>query len=177
MPTYAAWKTLLAISGAETIMTSIGITGHQNIPKDAVPYIKNRIENALRPLEGNFIGVSSLAEGADQIFVEIVLRLGGKLHVVIPCDKYEKTFEENSAYQKYKNLLSKADEIEVLKNPEPSEDAYFEAGRRIVDMTQELIAIWDGCEARGKGGTADVVKYANGKGKKVVVIWPAGRSR
>lgn len=60
---------------------------------------------------------------------------------------------------------------------EPSDEAYLAAGQEVVDLTDTLLAIWDGQPARGLGGTADVVRYARSVGKRVVVIWPLGSAR
>ncbi|MFH9861330.1 hypothetical protein [Streptomyces sp. NPDC017202] len=40
-----------------------------------------------------------------------------------------------------------------------------------------LLAVWDGKPARGYGGTADVVAYAERTGVAVRVLWPDGASR
>ncbi|GAB2826863.1 hypothetical protein GCM10027073_64840 [Streptomyces chlorus] len=41
----------------------------------------------------------------------------------------------------------------------------------------ELLAVWDGKPARGFGGTADVVSYAERSGTPVRVLWPEGATR
>jgi hypothetical protein len=46
-----------------------------------------------------------------------------------------------------------------------------------VDLSDLLIAVWDGKEAKGKGGTADIVRYARERDTEVVVLWPPGGSR
>lgn len=47
----------------------------------------------------------------------------------------------------------------------------------LVGLVDELIAVWDGKPARGYGGTADVVAYAERTGVPVRVLWPEGASR
>jgi hypothetical protein len=69
--------------------------------------------------------------------------------------------------------LSRATEVEQLPFPEPSEAAFMAAGRRVVDNSDWLLAIWDGEKSRGLGGTADIVAYAEERGKRVEVLWPA----
>jgi hypothetical protein len=58
----------------------------------------------------------------------------------------------------------------------PSEQAFWTAGRQIVDGSDLLIAIWDGQEARGLGGTGDVVSYALDAGHAVLHIDPIRRT-
>jgi len=154
----------------------VGITGHQDIPEDSLESVEEGIAQTLarfiRP-----IGLSSLAAGADQIFAKNVLRVGGRLHVILPCKGYEGTFSDSEALDRFRELLTRAERVEELGYDHPSEEAFFDAGRRIVDLSDVLVAVWDGHEARGKGGTADIVRYAKGKRVGVVVIWPPCVSR
>jgi predicted Rossmann fold nucleotide-binding protein DprA/Smf involved in DNA uptake len=152
----------------------IGVTGHQNLPVSALEYIKGNIESILVRYRADLIGISSLAAGADQLFCEIVLKCGGILHIVIPCHGYEKTFNNQEDLLRYLDILEKARTVETLENDEPSEDAFLEAGKHIVDLSELMVAVWDGLEAKGKGGTGDIVSYALELGREIVVIWPPG---
>ncbi|WP_237707452.1 hypothetical protein [Serinicoccus profundi] len=78
---------------------------------------------------------------------------------------------------RFQQLLAAATKVEQLNYRQPSEDAYLAAGRRVVDLCDVLVAVWDGLPAQGKGGTADVVEYAREVGKPVEVVWPAGLTR
>jgi hypothetical protein len=155
----------------------VGVTGHQDIPPAAKKFVKDKITEVLRNIDGNFSGVSSLASGADQLFAEIVVRMGAELHVVIPCNKYESTFSDKRALNQYHELLQQAGKVEVLNHKGPSQSAFLDAGHRVVDLSQLVVAVWDGLNARGKGGTADIVRYAQELAKEVVVVWPSGVSR
>lgn len=154
----------------------VGVTGHQDIPGIAAAPIAEQVVRVLRRCE-DLTGVTSLAAGADQIFAEAVLGLGGRLHVVIPSEAYETAFADDNRRATYRDLLGKADVVETLPHARPSPAAFLDAGRRVVDLAQLLIAVWDGEEARGRGGTADVVRYARQRGFEVVVVWPAGLAR
>jgi hypothetical protein len=124
----------------------------------------------------NIIGVSSLAVGADQMFAELILAVGARFDAIIPCDQYERTFNFEDR-NRYAALLKRAASIERLAFPHPSEEAYLAAGQRVVDLSDMLIAVWDGRQAQGKGGTADIVTYANSRGTRVTVVWPKGVER
>lgn len=174
MSTYTTRQALLAIGQAGSIMMVVGVTGHQDIPAAALAFVEKGITSVLRRLGNEFTGVSSLAGGSDQLFAETVLHLGGRLHVVIPCEGYEKTFVNGRALDSFRHLLESADMVETLEHPSPSEDAFMDAGRRVVELSQILVAVWDGQESRGKGGTADIVHYARERRTKVVVVWPSG---
>jgi hypothetical protein len=59
-----------------------------------------------------------------------------------------------------------------------SDSAAHMAGSEIlVDLAEELFAVWDGEPAWGYGGTADVVSYAERNGVPVRVLWPEGATR
>lgn len=156
-------------------MTTVGITGHQNIPASALPFIRDGLRRTLRPVP-SLVGVTSLAAGADQLFADTVLELHGELRVIVPCDAYESTFTEVDR-RRYADLLATATSVVRLPHDQPSEDAFLDAGQRVADECELLIAIWDGEESRGVGGTADVVAYARERDRDVRVMWPEGVKR
>ena len=47
--------------------------------------------------------------------------------------------------------------------------AYEQAGRYVADRSDALIALWDGEEPRGQGGTEEIVAYAQENG--VPIAW------
>lgn len=157
-------------------MKTIGVTGHQRIPPIALPYVIEGIKRQLVAAAGPVTGYSSLAIGSDQVFAQELLAAGGRLVAVIPCRGYEHTFDKEGRAT-YDGLLAVAAQIVVLDFAEPSEAAFMAAGTEVIDRSDVLIAIWDGEPARGLGGTADAVAYANSQGREVVVIWPEGVER
>lgn len=152
----------------------IGVTGHQDIPPEAVACVTRGIIGVLESVKDGLVGVSSLAVGADQIFAALVLERGGRLELVLPSSSYESTFPHAEDLNRFHSLLARATTIETLSFAEPSEEAYLAAGRRVADSSDVLLAIWDGKPARGKGGTADVVEYAKSRGMRLEVVWPTG---
>jgi hypothetical protein len=156
----------------------IGVTGHQNIPLVAVNHIEMMVTSILRKYaDHELIGISSLAIGADQLFAKLVLQNGGKLSIVIPCENYEETFKNADDLSQYYSLREKASEVLVLNFPSPSQTAFLEAGKLLAEMSEILIAIWDGKKANGIGGTADIVHYASACKKRVKIIWPGNLNR
>lgn len=153
-----------------------GVSGHQDIPASALRYIERSLDAYISAIAAP-VGVCSLAAGGDQLFAESIIRRGGTLKIVVPCYGYETTFSETADLNRYTKLLGKASEVIRLDYPEPSEEAYFAAGKRVVDVADELVAIWDGKRARGHGGTADVVDYARSENKQITIIWPEGVDR
>jgi hypothetical protein len=154
----------------------VGITGHQNIPERGREVIRASMQKILAATTP-VTGVTSLADGADQMFARLVLEQGGRLHVILPCQGYEHSFGSSDAVDGFKTLLARAAEVETLPYPSPSDDAYLAAGQSVVDTSEMLLAVWDGQPAGGKGGTADIVSYARSKNLPVLVVWPAGLRR
>jgi hypothetical protein len=72
-------------------------------------------------------------------------------------------------------LVSQAT-VEVLQTSGTDEDAYMAAGRRVVELSDVMIAVWDAKPAKGKGGTADIVAYAIASDVPVVHINPVERT-
>lgn len=159
-------------------MTAVGCTGHQEMPEVAARHAQDQMQRLLGPLAGpELIGYSSLAAGADQMFADVVLSLGGQLRLIIPSDNYGSTFGGGTSLADYQRLLAQASDAETLDYPQPSEEAFFAAGKLIATRSDWLIAVWDGGPARGLGGSADVVAYARSHDKDVIVLWPKGVTR
>lgn len=151
----------------------IGITGHQRLKEPSNwQWVSLEIDNLLSQLAQPLIGISSLAIGADQLFASAILRHGGSLEVVIPFTEYERTFSEEQDKQEYIRLLNSASNVEILEKRGSEEEAYLEASKRMIDLSDILVAVWDGKPAAGLGGTGDAVNYALQKQRKVIHLNP-----
>ena len=154
----------------------VGITGHQRLDNPiAWVWVEAAIGETLDAIEPPVIAISSLAIGADQLLASLVLSRGGELHAVIPFQGYERTFGPEDL-EAYRRILTKARAVEYLKTQGTDEDKYLEAGRRIVDLADLIIAVWDGKPAKGKGGSADIVAYAIQRGIRLIQINPVDHS-
>lgn len=156
-------------------MIVLGVTGHQGLPAWAAELVEVELPRLLADLSVSSL-VCSLADGADQLCASIALSAGVSLQVVVPCRSYESTFDE-IGLQKYRELLDRAADVAVLDFDLPSEAAFLRAGQKVVEVSQALVAVWDGQPAVGLGGTADIVDYASRLGKQSRVIWPDGLTR
>ena len=155
-------------------MTRIGITGHQRLEDPAAwPWVEEVVGRELDADAAPFVVVTSLAIGADQLVARLGIDRGATLHAVLPFSGIERTFSAKDL-QAYRRLVGQAS-VEVLETPGTDEDAYLAAGRRVVELSDEIIAVWDGNPAKGKGGTADIVAYAITYGVPVVHINPVER--
>ena len=151
----------------------IGITGHQRLKEPARwGWVKRELDRFLYSLTPPLIGITSLAIGADQLFANAILQRGGALEIVIPFAGYELTFTEERDRQEYTRLLRRALKQEVLEKHGSDEEAYLSSGKRMVDQSELLIAVWDGMPATGLGGTGDVVSYAVQQRKRTINLNP-----
>ena len=51
-------------------------------------------------------------------------------------------------------------------------EGFLEAGKYVVDACDLLFAVWDGETAEGRGGTGDVVAYAQRKRRPIIHMNP-----
>ncbi len=150
----------------------IGITGHQELNDPS--WVKREILRVLYLQSLPLIGITSLAVGADQLFAQAVLECGGALQVVVPFAGYVDSFKADGR-QEYERLLASAAIIEVLPAISSHEESYFSAGKRVVDVSDLVVAVWNGKPAAGLGGTGDVVNYARYQEKCYIHINPITR--
>lgn len=152
-----------------------GITGHQNLGNpETVAWVAENLKQAIMQYHIQH-GFTSLAIGADQLFAEILYEHRIPYTAVLPCREIEKTFQTPAHLESYRRLLQNAAARETLDFIEPAEIAFFAAGKRVVDLADLVIAVWNGLPAKGLGGTADAVKYALSQKKSVLHINPMTR--
>lgn len=174
----------------------VAVTGHRKIADEAavagaIEGVLSRIERLLAEadaIEPCWTIVSPLARGADQIAAKTLLnRVHARLEVLtpFPLADYRKDFSADGELASFEELLARAAVVEELPcheqdaavrsgcNDEALEDlrnaAYLKVGERVVEVSEILLAVWDGREAAGVGGTAEIVEYAIERDR--VVLW------
>lgn len=172
-PLWDEWATIASRDAHET---RIGITGHQHLRDEGGwAWVDAAITRAIRAARPPRLGVSSLATGADQCFADAILAEGGALIAVIPFADYGSRFADDVERAAYERLRGLAVRVETLDGTEGDEPAYLAAGHRVVDLSNLIVAVWDGRDAKGVGGTGDAVAYALTAGKPVLHINPETR--
>ncbi|TDO51498.1 hypothetical protein EV643_103237 [Kribbella sp. VKM Ac-2527] len=156
-------------------MVRLAVSGHRGLSKDTEALVTEELHRIIET-KGEVTGISCLADGADALFAQTVLDLGGRLIAVIPASSYRDGLP-TSHHSTYDSLLAKASETVALDRTNSDSDAHMDASLRMLAIADELLAVWDGQPARGFGGTADVVQAAHDKNLPVTVIWPSGASR
>ena len=151
----------------------IGITGHRDLTPGTVMLVSAAIEEQLAA-HAELVGITALAEGADQLFAEATLARGGTLDVIVPSEEYRGLRDD---VERYDRLLARAARVTRLPFREDGPSAHVAAGLLTVERSELILAVWDGQPARAFGGTADFVAYARQVQIPVTVIWPAGSAR
>ncbi|MEU1450765.1 hypothetical protein [Streptomyces avermitilis] len=160
-------------------MTTLATTGHMDLTKVSVPLVRSALDELLkRYADGELVGLSCIAEGADSLFAEALLAAGGRLIAVIPSRDYRGRQVTPAHAQAFDRFLEAADQVLVMPYETAGRAAYEAANAVLLDRADRLVAVWDGTPPTGKGGgTADVVVRAREAGLPVDVVWPAGAER
>lgn len=169
----------------------VGVTGHRSL--DDAALLRKTVDNILtekwieafdedsqkllRSSPIAFTVVSPLAEGADRLVAEAVMNLpNSRLEVPLPLryDDYIKDFVSPESRHHFEELFLRAVVVSEPSLPNESilsrNDEYRQSGERVVEQSDFLIAIWNGQPSQGIGGTAEIVEYAQSKGKPVFTI-------
>jgi hypothetical protein len=164
---------------AERRALRLGVTGHRSLDHEVElrRAVNLAIDHALEGRDaqgdsGGLVVVSALAEGADRLVVHECLRRGATLEAVLPLpmDEYTKDFVTDVSRREFSDLVSVAVVVEVAETMPTREQAYERAGHLMVDRSDAIVAVWDGLPARGRGGTADIVTYAQDRRVPVIRV-------
>ncbi len=155
-------------------MTVVGVTGHSNLTDRTVELVGEALRQVLEPHAEGLVGLTCLARGADQVFADVVLGLGGKLRIVIPAADYFTAIPDQRSRERCEDYLAAAESTVTIGFETSGHPAYLAASRYLVDHCDLLVAVWDGSTS---SGTADAVTYAEQAGRQSVVVWPGGAQR
>lgn len=162
---------------------NVGITGHRAvILSDSAlakirPFVEDvflKLRDATLQIHGDEASIfsrapaklrlhSPLASGADQLAAESARAAGYHVRALLPFapDEYRADFIPGHERDEYNRQLDSADEIFALPSDRSEgEAAYVLVGKAVIAAADILIAIWDGGEGNGPGGTAHVVDLA-----------------
>ena len=172
-----------------TLLIIIGITGHRaHRLAQHLDYVERQVREQLQAIQAQYPGcrfavLSALADGSDRLVADIALdMLGANLFVALPLpyEIYKRSFghvshlsnqKSNEEFQRfvgraqiYFEMPLRFGGVQLLEQDDDlGEQArakqYALAGAYIVSRSHELLAVWDGQEAKGTGGTAQVVGW------------------
>ncbi len=178
------------------LVVRVGVTGHRpnGLDKADMGVLRARVKEVLEQVRGVAVEVKSsfeslyadggppvlrvispLAEGADMLVAEEALEEGFELQCALPFSRleYEKDFAHGESLDKYRALLGRATSVLELDGsratPEAENESYETVGRMVQAQSDVIVAIWDGEDARGKGGTGQIVKES--LINEIPVVW------
>src|SRR5688572_1013440 len=153
----------------------VGVTSHRDLDAEQLPALRAQLVEALTRLHDDFpelplVVLSPLAEGGDRLAAEVALQLGARLVVPLPMpvDVYAEDFVSVGSHAQFEHLLAQAEivplpsptDLDELRKPGPLRDRqYLLAGLFVANHCHVLLALWDGRDNGGVGGTAQVVRY------------------
>lgn len=137
-------------------------TGHRDLPEEIWDNIEiilfDEVGDAL--INGYNCFMTGLAEGADQIFAEVVLterRRRPDIKLVAVISHAGRLKAKDPEFQR---LLKLCDEVRVLSD-RYDKGVYYRRNKYMVDNSSLVLAAYDG---RPSGGTCYTVKYAEKQG-------------
>ncbi|WP_174361644.1 hypothetical protein [Nocardia paucivorans] len=153
----------------------VAVTGHMNITEATKALVYDEILVLLSEVP-DLVGVSCIARGADSVFAQAVLAVGGRLEVVLPSRNYREAKVKPDHAPVFDDLIARAAEVRVMDFDDAGKEAYEAANEALVGSADRLVAVWDGKDG-GRGGTGSVVELARDRGVAVDVVWPEGSAR
>lgn len=165
------------------IALNVGITGHRasvlspELAEHASPILErvfSQLRGATEQLRRENADLFSdeepllrlhtpLATGADQVAADVAQRTGFKVRALLPfaADEYSADFRKGPELREFTQQLETAHEIFALPSSrEDANAAYVQVGKAVVAASDILVAVWDGGDGNGPGGTAHVVDLA-----------------
>ncbi|WP_181801446.1 hypothetical protein [Streptomyces shenzhenensis] len=155
----------------------VGITGHRGLPESVETQVRDMLLDHVAEYDArDLVGISCIADGPDTWWAQAVLAAGGRLEVVVPAVEYRASLPDWH-HSDYDDLMRRAADVHGTGLRESTSEAHQAGSEILVGLSDRVVAVWDGKPARGFGGTADVVAYAERVGVPVTVLWPEGASR
>ncbi|HEX6689377.1 MAG TPA: hypothetical protein VF085_12055 [Solirubrobacterales bacterium] len=169
----------------------IGVTGHRTLNEG--PLLTTAVRGQIRRIVEFFPDrdtpislsvVSQLADGADRLVVRQAIAEArergeeARLEFFLPMGRQDYIDAQNfgaESLAEFDDLMERAtvrrEEYGISSETSAARgSAYAAGGRRLVARCDVLIALWDGRESGGRGGTAETLLYAAARSKPCVWI-------
>jgi hypothetical protein len=159
----------------EKVQAALGMI--RDIVKATVEDLRKELKEDLPEIPVVFRGLSPLAEGADRLVAREVLRTpGGQLEAILPLPQadYESDFRSATSppgsLDEFRKLFDAANLRRELPHPRQRPDVYLDVGQYVADHCDILIALWDGEQSAGAGGTGEIFAYAQRNSRPIIWI-------
>ncbi|CAA6808238.1 MAG: Unknown protein [uncultured Sulfurovum sp.] len=149
----------------------IAITGHRDMLKrkglkeEVSEYFDELI---VKHKDKEIVLLSPLAEGADMFVVKVFLEKKKKhknLRLLIPLPFKKEHYVKAFSRIRKKEFLKLSREADgIFQIPSMGDPPYVELGKYLVNISDILLALWDGTFNGREGGTGDVVSYGQNMG-------------
>jgi hypothetical protein len=150
----------------ENLLLRLGVIGHRVLlERGKLVQSVDRVLNAVIETfsEPDLAVITSLAEGSDRLVARrIMTKKAARLWVPLPLpwEEYLEDFSSPESQDDFRNLFDRAAKVIHLPEAPDRGHAYLQAGRYIINHCHVLIAVWDGQEAQGEGGTGHIAAEA-----------------
>lgn len=154
-------------------IVQLGVTGHQFL--EEIPTLSKACEKALNMAQVLFSNRkihlhSALSTGADHLAAEVALKKHLPLVAIVPQDQDTYLQGMSPDYRgEFQAMLQRAT-CQVPLNGRKGQSPYQHIESFLEENMDCLIAFWNGKEARGPGGTGEVVKKFNATQKPWIWI-------
>lgn len=169
----------------------IGFTGHRpnRLSSEHVIAIRSKLlsvfekiymemtksEICCKTSKVDFILVSGMAAGSDLAAIDSAKNLNWRLDLLLPYNRNDfiKAFSSIKDIEEFTQFLSDASsvtEMDALGLVTSIDESHEALGKYLLDNCNMLVAVWDGGESKGKGGTVDIIEGAIKKGKPVILL-------
>lgn len=163
----ACMNPVISLDLAGRVPIVLAATGHRAIPKQDEVALCKAVNGELNLIAKSnphspCILISALAEGADRLVANCALKLGWQICAVLPLsqEEYEADFHDDESIAQFRELLARSTWVKVIDAKHHLRPTcYHELGLWLSQQAQVLIALWDGEQAKGPGGTAEVIRY------------------
>lgn len=120
-----------------------------------------------------FTLVSGMAAGADLAAIYAAKHLSWRLNLLLPYNRNDfiKTFSSIKDIDEFTQFLADASnvtEMDALGDVTSIDESHEVLGKYLLENCNMLVAVWDGGESKGKGGTVDIIESAIKIGKRVI---------
>lgn len=154
----------------DEIIKSCCVTGHRDVPAPHINYIKAALAKQVdKAIEDGFLCFySGFAIGSDLWFADIVakrIRAGAEISLIaaIPHrSRYDSLIRNDHT----RAILNTCEEIRIFSDYYRRK-SYFERNQYMVDLSERVIAVYDG---RKHGGTYSTVMHAKKCGREIIII-------
>lgn len=156
----------------------LGGVGHRALPldvdalEDSIRGVFTRLIEELGNDPANLRLIVSVAEGADRLLIDVAHELAIPYACVLPCTPgcFAEDFSTVASIETYERHLAQAQAVVFPRiQPAPGLDGYLWVSRYLLEHADLMVAVWNGENGNGPGGTADTVALA--RQRQIPVLW------